>query len=120
MRDTMGLILLDQGADPADFTEDEWASALAALGAAKDSGQMDVDKLMTGTPRSERNKIAIVRRLIQENSDQHKGAPEHVVMQRAEEKGITETELKDIMRKMKQAGEVYDPGGGHIKLVGGD
>jgi len=87
---------------------------------AKDSGQMDVDKLMTGTPRSERNKIAIVRRLIQENSDQYKGAPEHVVMQRAEEKGITETELKDILRKMKQAGEVYDPGGGHIKLVGGD
>lgn len=40
MRDTMGLILLDQGADPADFTEDEWASALAALGAAKDSGQI--------------------------------------------------------------------------------
>ena len=36
----MGLILLDQGADPADFTEDEWASALDALGAAKDSGQI--------------------------------------------------------------------------------
>ena len=31
MRDTMGLILLDQGADPADFTDDEWDSALAAL-----------------------------------------------------------------------------------------
>ena len=40
MRDTMGLILLDQGADPADFTEDEWASALAALTAANDSGQI--------------------------------------------------------------------------------
>lgn len=40
MRDTMGLILLDQGADPADFTDDEWASALAALQAAKDSGQI--------------------------------------------------------------------------------
>jgi spermidine/putrescine transport system substrate-binding protein len=40
MRDTMGLILLDQGADPADFTEDEWAAALDALGAAKDSGQI--------------------------------------------------------------------------------
>jgi len=87
---------------------------------AKDSGSMDVDKLMTGTPRSERNKISIVRRLIQDSSDHFKGAPEHVVAQRAEEKGITESELKDILRKMKQAGEVYDPGGGHIKLVGGD
>ncbi|MCZ3386022.1 MAG: spermidine/putrescine ABC transporter substrate-binding protein [Actinomycetia bacterium] len=40
MRDTMGLILLDQGADPADFTPDEWGSALEALSAAKDSGQI--------------------------------------------------------------------------------
>jgi spermidine/putrescine transport system substrate-binding protein len=40
MRDTMGLILLDQGSDPADFTEDEWASAIETLQAAKDSGQI--------------------------------------------------------------------------------
>jgi spermidine/putrescine transport system substrate-binding protein len=40
MRDTMGLILLDQGANPADFTEDEWASAIEALAAANDSGQI--------------------------------------------------------------------------------
>lgn len=40
MRDTMGLILLDQGADPADFTEDQWASAIDALSAANESGQI--------------------------------------------------------------------------------
>jgi len=40
MRDTMGLILLDQGNNPADFTEDEWASAIASLTAAVDSNQI--------------------------------------------------------------------------------
>jgi len=40
MRDTMGLILLDQGSDPADFTADEWSSAIATLQAANDSGQV--------------------------------------------------------------------------------
>jgi spermidine/putrescine transport system substrate-binding protein len=40
MRDTMGLILLDQGSNPADFTEDEWASAIASLTAAVDSNQI--------------------------------------------------------------------------------
>ena len=40
MRDTMGLILLDQGHDPADFTEEEWASSIAALQAAVDSNQI--------------------------------------------------------------------------------
>jgi len=40
MRDTMGLILLDQGADPADFDSDQWSSAIATLESAKDSGQI--------------------------------------------------------------------------------
>jgi spermidine/putrescine transport system substrate-binding protein len=40
MRDTMGLIMLDQGNDPADFDEDAWGSALEALQAANDSGQI--------------------------------------------------------------------------------
>jgi spermidine/putrescine transport system substrate-binding protein len=40
MRDTMGLILLDQGSDPADFDAEEWSSAIATLQAAKDSGQI--------------------------------------------------------------------------------
>jgi len=40
MRDTMGLILLDQGSDPADFTADEGSSAIATLQAANDSGQV--------------------------------------------------------------------------------
>jgi spermidine/putrescine transport system substrate-binding protein len=40
MRDTMGLILLDQGSDPADFNADEWSSAIATLQAANDAGQI--------------------------------------------------------------------------------
>ena len=40
MRDTMGLIMLDQGADPADFTVEQWDQAIEALTAAKDSGQI--------------------------------------------------------------------------------
>jgi spermidine/putrescine transport system substrate-binding protein len=40
MRDTMGLILLDQGSDPSDFDAEEWSSAIATLQAAKDSGQI--------------------------------------------------------------------------------
>jgi len=40
MRDTMGLILLDQGADPADFTEAEWQAAIDTLSAARESGQI--------------------------------------------------------------------------------
>lgn len=40
MRDTMGLILLSVGHDPADFTEDEFDEALTVLQRAVDSGQV--------------------------------------------------------------------------------
>ena len=40
MRDTVGLILLDQGKDPANFTPEDFDAALAALQAAVDSGHI--------------------------------------------------------------------------------
>jgi spermidine/putrescine transport system substrate-binding protein len=40
MRDTVGLIMLDQGADPSDFTDDEFDAAIALLQKAADSGHI--------------------------------------------------------------------------------
>jgi spermidine/putrescine transport system substrate-binding protein len=40
MRDTIGLIMLDQGKDPASFTDDDFNKAIAVLQEAKDSGQI--------------------------------------------------------------------------------
>jgi spermidine/putrescine transport system substrate-binding protein len=40
MRDTMGLIMLSQGTDPAKFTEDQWANAMDALKKATNDGQV--------------------------------------------------------------------------------
>ncbi len=40
MRDTVGLIMLDQGADPADFTDEQFDAAVALLQEATDSGHI--------------------------------------------------------------------------------
>ena len=40
MRDTMGFMLKVTGADPSDFTEDEWANAIDRLAVAVDAGQV--------------------------------------------------------------------------------
>jgi spermidine/putrescine transport system substrate-binding protein len=40
MRDTMGLVLLDQGADPSDFNQDDWDTAFAAIQKATDDQQI--------------------------------------------------------------------------------
>ncbi len=40
MRDTMGLIMLSNGADPANFTDDDWGTALETLDKARSDGQI--------------------------------------------------------------------------------
>jgi spermidine/putrescine transport system substrate-binding protein len=40
MRDTVGLIMLDQGADPSDFTDEEFDAAIALLQESVDSGHV--------------------------------------------------------------------------------
>ncbi|GAB4010812.1 polyamine ABC transporter substrate-binding protein [Nocardioides ultimimeridianus] len=40
MRDTMGLIMLSQGADPANFTDAQWGNAMEALKKATSDGQV--------------------------------------------------------------------------------
>ena len=40
MRDTVGLVMLAQGKDPASFTDADFDAAMAALKSAKDSGQL--------------------------------------------------------------------------------
>jgi len=40
MRDTMGFLLLKNGADPADFSDDEWGVAMEDLRRASDGGQI--------------------------------------------------------------------------------
>jgi spermidine/putrescine transport system substrate-binding protein len=40
MRDTVGLVLLEQGKDPADFTDADYEAAIAMIQKAKDAGQI--------------------------------------------------------------------------------
>jgi spermidine/putrescine transport system substrate-binding protein len=40
MRDTMGLIMLSQGADPANFTDHQWSNAMDAVTKATNDGQI--------------------------------------------------------------------------------
>ncbi len=84
---------------------------------ASDEGTIDVDKLMTGTTRNERNRISLVRQLIHEHSDPSTGASEITLIQRAADRNLTEAELKTAISKLKQSGDIYEPKPGHYKLT---
>jgi DNA replicative helicase MCM subunit Mcm2 (Cdc46/Mcm family) len=41
-------------------------------------------------------------------------------MQRAQEKGVNESEVRESLKKLKQAGDIFEVSRGHYKLVQGD
>ncbi|MCG7844697.1 MAG: ATP-binding protein, partial [Methanomassiliicoccales archaeon] len=87
---------------------------------ASDDGTIDVDKLMTGTTRNERNRIALVRQLIHEHSDPRSGVSEVSLIQKAADRNLSETELKEVLKKLKQAGDIFEVQAGHYKLISSD
>jgi replicative DNA helicase Mcm len=87
---------------------------------ARDSGSMDVDKVMTGFSKTDRNKISVVRTLIHANSEPGKGVSFKTLLDHAPEKNLTEQELRDALKKLRNAGDIYEPSHDFYKLSSGD
>ncbi|HEY3420581.1 MAG TPA: hypothetical protein VGK23_08525 [Methanomassiliicoccales archaeon] len=87
---------------------------------ARDSGSMDVDKVMTGFSKTDRNKIAVVRTLIHSNSEPGKGVSFKTLLEHAPEKNLTEQELREALKKLRNAGDIYEPSHDFYKLSSGD
>ena len=87
---------------------------------AKDSGSMDVDKVMTGFSKTDRNKIAVARTLIHTLSEPGKGVSFKTLLEHAPEKNLTEQELRDALKKLRNAGDIYEPSHDFYKLSSGD
>ena len=58
MRDTVGLVLLEQGKDPANFTDADFEAAIAEIQKAKDAGQLQGSRATTTPTASAAGDIA--------------------------------------------------------------
>ena len=83
-----------------------------------ETGQVDIDIVMTGTPKSQRYRISIMRRIIEELENTHeKGAPEEEILRMAEEEGIDPQKAKEILGKMLEMGDIYRPRYGYYRMA---
>lgn len=87
-----------------------------------ETGEIDVDMIMTGRPKSQRDKIQIIRdainRLDRKNNDEGAKIPE--VYEEAKEDGVPEQFIRKIIDELKQKGDAYEPKTGMtLKLTPG-
>ncbi len=83
-----------------------------------ETGKIDIDYAFTGTSATQRDRIAIIKRIVEELEDKHeKGAPEEEIFRIAEERGISREKAEEILMKLKQKGEIYSPRYGYYRVV---
>ncbi len=91
---------------------------LMQVGFDHETGQIDIDRISTGLPASTRNKILIVRSIVNELEKQgKKNIPFEDIVAEAAEKNINESQVEEIIDKLKREGEIYEPRRGFISKI---
>ncbi|OKY78610.1 MAG: ATPase involved in replication control Cdc46/Mcm family [Candidatus Methanohalarchaeum thermophilum] len=86
---------------------------LEEVGMDPETGELDIDVLATGTTKSQRDKIKIIRGVIDQlEKGKSKGAPIEEVLEKASEHGLEKTEVKESLRKLREKGDIIEPKAG--------
>ncbi len=84
----------------------------------EETGQIDIDRIATAMPASQRNKIITVKEIIAELENKvGKIVPLDDVVKSASEKGLSEAEIEDIIQRLKKSGDIFEPKHGFISRI---
>jgi replicative DNA helicase Mcm len=84
---------------------------------ASEGGKRDIDIIATGTSRSQREQIYVLRSLVQQLSDERRGVSAEELIQKAGAENIPEDRVRALLKRLSDAGEVYSPQPGYFKLA---
>ena len=91
---------------------------LSLVGMDPETGKIDIDRLTTGIPASQRSHISIIREIINQLEETiGKEIPEEEVYRLAKEKGLSEDETEEILEKLRRAGDIFSPKKGVIQKI---
>ncbi len=84
----------------------------------EETGTIDIDRIATSVPAAQRNKIILVRELIGELEGKvGKTVPLEDVMLAASEKGLKESDVEEVIQKLKRSGDIFEPRRGFISRI---
>ena len=84
----------------------------------EETGTIDIDRIATAIPASQRNKIIQVKEIISNLENKlGKTIPLEDVLSAATEKGISESEVEEMIQKLKRSGDIFEPRRGFISKL---
>ena len=84
---------------------------------ASEGGRRDIDLIATGTSKSQREQIYVLRNLVQQLSEDRRGVSTEELVQKASAEGIPEDRVRALLKRLSDAGEVYSPTPGYFRLA---
>ncbi len=84
-----------------------------------ETGKVDIDTIMTGTKKSQRDKILVLMDIIEslDGKNQGNGAPQEEILRAGQEEGLSEGFIREYLAKFKHDGDIYEPRQGFLKVL---
>lgn len=84
-----------------------------------ETGKIDIDKIATGTTSSQRSNIIIIKSIIRRLKDRFNNIiPIDDILADAVSQGVTEDKIEELVQKMKNVGDIFEPRHGFISIIG--
>ncbi|PTD93534.1 AAA family ATPase [archaeon SCG-AAA382B04] len=90
---------------------------LKDVGVDPETGEYDIDMLATGTSKSQRDKIRALKEIIDELDQGGSGASKQEVVEEAEDRGISEKDVHDIIQRLREKGDIIEPKTGNLRTA---
>jgi len=91
---------------------------LMQVGFDYETGHIDIDRISTGITASQRNKIVVIKEIINLLEGKvGKTIPLEDVIAEAAEKGIDGSQVEEIIERLKREGEIFEPKRGFLSKI---
>jgi len=88
------------------------------VGFDKETGKIDIDRITTGIPASQRNAIIMVKEIINElEGTIGKTIPIEDITAMAKEKNIKEEKVEEVIEKLRRSGDIFEPRRGFVSKI---
>ncbi len=92
--------------------------SMMQVGIDPETGELDIDRVITGISTSQRSRIITMQEILKElEKTIGDNIPVEDVIAAAKEKGIDESKAEELLNGMKKAGEIYEPKHGIIRRM---
>ncbi len=94
-------------------------SCMEAVALDVETGKFDIDRIATGITATDRSRITIVRRIIDELEGRvGKNIPISDILNEAENEGLEKAKAEDVIENLKKKGDIFEPKPGLIQKIG--